>query len=137
MVVRAASQRTVCGMRFAPADPRSPRRSRNESGFSLLELLVAILLVDVAILGIVHTHAIVVRNRNEMRARSAAVIGAADRIEQILASPCTAGSGSSVLPAAAEFWSSSLEGQTREVSDSIVFGSSAPHMVVLRTRLPC
>lgn len=136
MVVRATSQRTVCDMRFAP-EPRSPRRSNRESGFSLLELLVAILLVDVAILGIVHTHAIVVRNRNEMRARSAAVIGAADRIEQILASPCTAGSGSSVLPASAEFWSSSLAGQTREISDSVVFGASAPHMVVLRTRFPC
>jgi Tfp pilus assembly protein PilV len=137
MVVRAATQRTVCDMRSAPADPRSPRRSHHASGFSLLELLVAILLVDVAILGIVHTHAIVVRNRNEMRARSAAVIGAADRIEQILASPCTAGSGSSVLPASAEFWSSSLEGPTRAISDSIVFGPSAAHVVVLRTRLPC
>ncbi len=124
-------------MRSAPTDPRSPRRSHHEYGFSLLELLVAILLVDVAILGIVHTHAVVVRNRNEMRARSAAVIGAADRIEQILASPCTAGSGSSVLAASAEFWSSRLEEQTREISDSIVFGPSAPHVVVLRTRFPC
>ena len=137
MVVRASSQRTVCGMRSAPADPRSPRHSRHEPGFSLLELLVAIVLVDVAILGIVHTHAVVVRNRNEMRARSAAVTGATARIEQILASPCTAGSGSSVLPASAEFWSSSLDGQTREISDSIVFGASAPHVVVLRTRFPC
>ncbi len=137
MVVRAASQRTVCDMRSAPADPRSPCRSHHESGFSLLELLVAILLVDVAILGIVHTHAIVVRNRNEMRARSAAVIEAADRIERILASPCANGSGSTVLPASAEFWSSQLDGQTREISDSVVFGASAPHVVVLRTRFPC
>jgi Tfp pilus assembly protein PilV len=137
MVVRASSKRTVCGMRSVPADPRSPRRSRHEPGFSLLELLVAMLLVDVAILGIVHTHAVVVRNRNEMRARSAAVTGATARIEQTLASPCTAGSGSSVLPVSAEFWSSSFDGQTREISDSIVFGASAPHVVVLRTRFPC
>jgi Tfp pilus assembly protein PilV len=136
MVVHAALQRTVCDMRSAPADLRSPRRSRLRPGFSLLELLVAMLLIDVAILGIVHTHAIVVRNRNEMRARSAAVTGAAARIEQILASPCTAGSGSSVLPASVEFWSSRLDGQTREISDSIVFGASA-HVVVLRTRFPC
>jgi len=124
-------------MRSALADPRSPRRSRHEPGFSLLELLVAILLVDVAILGIVHTHAVVVRNRNEMRARSAAVTGATARIEQLLASPCAAGSGSSVLPASAEFWSSSLDGHTREISDSIVFGALAPHVMVLRTRVPC
>ncbi len=137
MVVRAAPQRTVCDMRFAPADPRSPRRPRHERGFSLLELLVAILLVDVAILGIVHTHAVVVRNRNAMRARSAAVTGAADRIEQILASPCTAGAGSSVLPAFAEFWTSQMDGPTRDVSDSIVFGVSPQHVVVLRTRFLC
>jgi len=137
MVVRAALQRTVCDMRSAPADPLSPRRPRRERGFSLLELLVAILLVDVAILGIVHTHAVVVRSRNETRARSAAVAGAADRIEQILASPCNAASGSSVLPAFTEFWTSQLDGPTREVSDSIVFGASAPHVVVLRTRFPC
>jgi Tfp pilus assembly protein PilV len=134
MVVRASSQRTVCDMRSAPGDPR---RSRHEPGFSLLELLVAILLVDVAILGIVHTHAIVVRNRNDMRARSAAVTATTAKIEQILASPCTAGSGSSVLASAAEFWSSSLDGQTREIRDSIVFGASALHVVVLRTRFPC
>jgi Tfp pilus assembly protein PilV len=137
MVVGAAQERTVCAMRSAPADPRPPRRSRHEPGFSLLELLVAILLVDIALLGIVRTHAIVVRNRNEMRARSAAAIGAAARIEQILASPCTAGSGSAVLPASAEFWSSRLDGETREISDSIVFGASQMHVVVLRTRFPC
>jgi hypothetical protein len=72
-----------------------------------------------------------------MRARSAAVTGATARIEQILASPCIAGAGSSVLPASAEFWSSSLDGQTREISDSIVLGASAGHVVVLRTRFPC
>jgi Tfp pilus assembly protein PilV len=137
MVVGAARQHTVCDMRSAHADPRSPRRSRLRPGLSLLELLVAMLLIDVALLGIVHTHAIVVRSRNEMRARSAAVTGAAARIEQILASPCTAGSGSSVLPASVEFWSSRLDGRTREISDSIVFRVSAPHVVVLRTRFPC
>jgi len=124
-------------MHSAPANPRSPRRSRHEPGFSLLELLVAILLVDVAILGIVHTHAIVVRNRNEMHARSAAVTGAAARIEQILASPCVAASGSSVHPVYAEFWSSTLDGQTREIVDSVVFGALVPHVVVLRTRFAC
>jgi Tfp pilus assembly protein PilV len=136
MVVVAARQHTVCDMRSTPFEPR-PRRSRHEPGFSLLELLIAILLLDVAILGIVHTHAIVVRSRNEMHARSAATTAAAARLEQMLASPCTAGSGFSRLPAFAELWSSQLDGHTREISDSVVFGPSASHVVVLRTRFPC
>jgi len=110
---------------------------RKCGGFTLLELLVAILLVDVAILAIVHTQAIVVRNRNDMRARSAAVNAASTRVEQILASPCAAASGSAILPSSAEFWSSNLDATTREISDSIEFGVSARHRFVLRTRSAC
>ena len=137
MVVVVARQHTVCDMRSAPFERRPPRRSRHELGFSLLELLVAILLLDIAILGIVRTHAIVVRSRNEMRARSAATTAAAAPLERMLASPCSAGSGSSLSPASAELWSSQVDGHIREISDSIVFGTSASHAVVLRTRFPC
>jgi Tfp pilus assembly protein PilV len=113
------------------------RPSRHELGFTLLELLVAILLVDVAILAIVHTQAIVVRSRSEMRARAAAVNTATARVEQILASPCAAAAGSAILPASAEFWASNLGATTREISDSIAFGASASHRFVVRTRSPC
>jgi Tfp pilus assembly protein PilV len=133
MVLGAAGERTVCAMRPVVRT----RRSRHELGFSLLELLVAILLVDVAILAIVHTHAIVVRHRNETHARAAAVNAAASRIEQILASPCVASSGSALQRASAEFWSSRLDAATREISDSLEFGASARHRFVLRTRSQC
>ena len=132
-MVGAAREHRVCVMRPATRT----RRPHNELGFSLLELLVAILLVDVAILAIVHTHAIVVRNRNETRARAAAVNAAAARIEQILASPCVAGTGSALQRASAEFWSARLDATTREISDSIEFGASTPHRFVLRTRSQC
>ena len=124
-------------MGSTPVEPRRSRRSRRELGFSLLELLVAILLIDVAVLGIVRTHAVVVRSRNAMRARSAATTAASARLEQLLASPCTAASGSALRPAAVEFWSSQLDGHGREISDSVVFGGAASHVVVLRTRVPC
>jgi len=113
------------------------RRARHELGFTLLELVVAILLVDVAILAVLHTHAVVVRNRNEMRARSAAVDAATARVEQIIASPCVAAAGSTLIPSSAEFWSSSVDATTREISDSMVFGVSARHTFVLRTRSSC
>jgi Tfp pilus assembly protein PilV len=133
MVVGAAREHTVCAMRPATRT----RRSHNELGFSLLELLVAILLVDVAILAIVHTHAITVRSRNETHARGAAVNAAAARIEQILALPCVATTGSALQRASAEFWSSRLDATTREISDSIEFGAPTRHRFVLRTRSQC
>jgi len=137
MMVVAGPRRTVGAMRSGSARPDLPRRSRRESGFSLLELLVAILLIDVALLAVARTHAVVVRQRNDGRMRSAAVNAAATRIEQLLASPCAAASGSSSLPASSETWSAQFDGHTREVSDSVAFGVPAQHIVVLRTRLPC
>jgi|SRR5215831_1744567 len=112
-------------------------RARHDLGFTLLELLVAIVLVDVAIFAVLHTHAVVVRNRNEARARSAALDAATARVEQIIALPCVATAGSTLIRGSAEFWSSSIDATTREISDSIVFGASARHSFVLRTRSLC
>ena len=136
-MVAVAPARTMCGMRFAPARPRSSRRSRSESGFSLLELLVAILLIDVALLAIVHTHAVLVRHRNETRLRGAAVAAATTRIEQLLATPCVGDSGSAHGPAWSELWSAQIDGHTRQIDDSVMFGVPSPHIVLLRTRFPC
>jgi len=113
-----------------------PRRLKRDSGFSLVEALVALVLVDVALLAIVHTHAVVVRRRNEMRARSAAIAAATTRVEQLLASPCTAASGVVSTRLLSEIWSQRIDPHVREVADSVVFGAPS-HDVVLRTRLPC
>jgi Tfp pilus assembly protein PilV len=114
----------------------SPARSHRESGFSLLELLVAIILVDVAVLAIVQTNAAVIRRRNEMRARAAAVSSASTRLEQLLATPCAPESGNSPRPIAETWTAESIPGG-RELSDSVVFDDPGKHVVVLRTRSPC
>ncbi len=106
-------------------------------GFSLVELLVAIILVDVALLALVQTSAVVVRRRNEAHTRAAAVSAATARIEQLAASPCGPVSGTAMGPAFLEAWSSRLLGSVREAADSVVFGLPSPHAFVLRTRLPC
>jgi Tfp pilus assembly protein PilV len=111
-------------------------RSHRESGFSLLELLVAIILVDVAVLAIVQTNAAIIRRRNEMRARAAAVSSAGTRLEQLLATPCTPASGTSPRPIA-ETWTAESVPGGRELRDSVVFEDPGQHVVVLRTRSSC
>jgi Tfp pilus assembly protein PilV len=114
----------------------SPASAHRESGFSLLELLVAIILVDVGVLAIVQTNAAVIRRRTEMRARAAAVSSASTRLEQLLAAPCAPASGSSPRPVAETWTAESIPGG-RELSDSVVFDDPGKHIVVLRTRSPC
>jgi len=116
--------------------PFTARRSRR-NGYSLLELLVAIVLIDVGLLAIVQTHAVVVRRRNEIRARSAAVGAAASRVEQLVAAECAATSGAAASRGYDEIWLVHPAGRTREISDSVAFGAGASHRLTLRTKLPC
>jgi Tfp pilus assembly protein PilV len=116
---------------------RPPSRRRRPFGFSLVELLVAIILIDVALLALVQTTAVVVRRRNEARARATAVNTASARIERLLASPCATASGSASLPSLFENWSAHPVGSAGEAADSVSFGLDAAHTFVLRTRLSC
>jgi Tfp pilus assembly protein PilV len=114
-----------------------PAPTRRARGFALVELLVAIVLIDVGLLAVVQTTAVVVHRSNEARARAIAGSMAATRLEQLLATPCTTTSGAFGADAFIETWSSQLTGRTRDVSDSVAFGVPASHILVLRTRVLC
>lgn len=117
---------------------RSPSRGRScRPGFSLVELLVAIILIDAGLLAVVRTHAVVVRRTNEMRARAAAVAAAASRVEQLVAAPCVPASGAAAWAVYGETWVVRRSAQAREISDSVTFGIAAAHRIALRTKLPC
>ena len=117
---------------------RSPRRSLR-AGFSLIELLVALLLVIVGLLALAGTTLVLGRERTELGARSAAIRAAAARLDWLGAGPCQPTSGwAEPTPWLAERWSVALAANsTRELSDSVTFGEGGAHAVVLRSRLPC
>ena len=114
-----------------------PRRRVHRAGYSLIELLVAIILIDVGVLAVVQTNAVLVRRRNEIRLRAAAVAAAASRIERLVAVPCAAVSGAAVTPAYTEAWAVQPATHSREISDSVSFGAGGSHWISLRTGQPC
>lgn len=120
------------------ASPRGVRR-RLRPGFSLVELLVALVLVEVGLLALAGTTLALVRERTELRARAAAIRAASTRLEWLGAGPCQGSSGSAaVLPMLSEQWSvQPTANATYELTDSVTFGPGGRHAIVLRTRLPC
>lgn len=113
---------------------------RLRAGFTLVELLVAVLLIDVGLLALVAGSAVVVRRQGDVRTRTVASRAAANRIQLLAASACAAASGTSnVSPGIVERWAVELEPNgVRELRDSVTFVlSGTEHVVVLRTRVPC
>jgi prepilin-type N-terminal cleavage/methylation domain-containing protein len=110
------------------------------SGFTLVEVLVAIVLIDAGLLALVAGSAVLVRQAAEVRARSTALHAASNRIQSLGALPCAVATGSAgVTPALREEWSVALlANNVRELLDRVTFTAGRDtHTVVLRTRLPC
>jgi Tfp pilus assembly protein PilV len=106
----------------------------------LVELLVAILLIDIGLLALVAGSALIARQVGEGHVRATAVRIALNRLESAAALPCVAGRGSATSAhAIEEEWAVTiLPAGEREIVDSVRFlQSSGPRTVVLRTRTPC
>lgn len=117
------------------------RHSTPRRGFTLVELLIAVVLIDVGLLAIVDAGAVVVRRTTELRARAVAVRTASNRLELLAGTaPCTAATGAADLARGiTEAWSVVIQASAvRELTDSVSYqSSSGAHSVVLRTRVPC
>jgi prepilin-type N-terminal cleavage/methylation domain-containing protein len=66
---------------------------RARRGFTLVELLVAIVILNVGLLALVAGSAAVVRRHTAIRARSAAIGAAAARVARFVTSPCSSSAG--------------------------------------------
>ena len=118
---------------------RRPSR-RPKHGFTLIEVLVAIIFLHVGLLSLVAASAMLVRRTTGTRAEAAALEAATQRLEALAAGPCAAGAGTAAGPfGLREEWSTRIVSPaTLSVQDSVVFGAlSERRAVVLRTALPC
>jgi prepilin-type N-terminal cleavage/methylation domain-containing protein len=115
-----------------------PRRALRR-GFTLVELLVALLLVEVGLLALTGTTVVLIRQRSAVRARAAAIRAASNRIQLLAGGPCDAGSGAaSEANGIREVWDVRLvPNAVRELRDSVTYGGDSTRAIVLRTRLPC
>ena len=113
---------------------------RRRSGFTLVELLVAVVLIEIGLLALVASGASLVRQTTTTRARLAAINAAGNRLQLLGATACITTSGMNG-PAAGliERWSATLQSNgTRELRDSVTFVAlGSTHSIVLRTRLTC
>jgi Tfp pilus assembly protein PilV len=113
---------------------------RLRCGFTLVELLVAVLLIDVGVLAMVSGTAMIARRQVEMRVRIAAAQTAANRIQRLIAGPCIAAAGSATVQRGiVERWNTSLLADTqRDLRDSVSYiVNGIERSVVIRARAAC
>ncbi len=98
------------------------------------------LLIDVGLLALVAGSTVLVRQTNELRARSSALQAASNRLQTLGGSGCQGSSGATDAPDGShERWQVSVPAAgIIEIRDSVGFlVGRIPHAVTLRTRLPC
>ena len=117
------------------------RSPRDRSGFTIVELIVSLALVDAVLLALVATSAYVTRELGIATVRVAAIAAAQARLERLASLPCgPPRSGEASLgPWMREWWfDNPASGNTRVLSDSIaLITRRGPVAVVIRGRRSC
>src|SRR5438067_13629262 len=106
--------------------------------FTLIEVLVAIVLVELGLLTSVAAAAVMFRTANEGRLATIAANRAASRLEVLRESPCQAASGVTAGPFRESWTATAQHNGVRNLSDSVEYRASGRlKSVVLRTRDLC
>ena len=102
------------------------RRSQSPRGFTLVELLVALLLLDVGLLGLVGFAAALSRDGNDTRATARAWAIASARIERMASVACGGTTAGSATSREVAEWFTDTPGanETRLLSDSVRIATS-------------
>ena len=112
---------------------------KNRNGGTLIELLVALVLLDLALLSLATVGAVTARRIGDAGRRSRATLAAANRLERLAALPCAAMSGGAapLEPRVFETWTAVRMGTSMELTDSIEISVRTPERIVVRRRAPC
>src|SRR5690349_5747606 len=115
-------------------------RYSSAAGFTLVEVLVAIVLVTIGVLATAATSALVVRESDEGRTLALVIAVAANRLEELRSRGCVSENGQGAGPRGlTERWSSGIIAPSiRDLRDSVTYSvAGAPHVIVLVSRVPC
>ena len=113
---------------------------RARAGFTLVEVLLAVFLIDVGLLALVASSAVLIRETNALRLRNAALRAATNRLQQLGSSPCRpVTGGATTADGIREDWAVTVQtSRVLDIRDSVSFVlGTTTRSVVLRTRLPC
>jgi len=113
---------------------------RARAGFTLVEVLLAVVLIDVGLLALVASSAVLVRETNALRLRNAALRAATNRLQRLGAAGCQPVSGSATTAdGIREDWIVTVTAAGLiDIRDSVSFAvGTTTRGAVLRTKLPC
>ncbi|MDQ2668683.1 MAG: prepilin-type N-terminal cleavage/methylation domain-containing protein, partial [Gemmatimonadota bacterium] len=117
------------------------RRRARRSGFSIVEVIVALMIVTVGLLGIAGASALALRTTLDAARRRDAVERAQSRVARLSASGCERARSGTVTDAGArvtEQWSIRGNGAFQDVTDSITWlGASGFRTFALTSAIPC
>jgi prepilin-type N-terminal cleavage/methylation domain-containing protein len=122
--------------------PPPGRRPRIARGFTLIEVIVAVVLIDVGLLSLVAGSTVLIRRAAESRAATAVLQAANNRLETIAGSSCATANiatGVAIGAGLREAWAiEARPAGTRELRDSVTYTvQGRAHSIVMRTRIPC
>lgn len=119
---------------------RSITRHRGRTGFTLVELIVAMLMLTIGLLGLAGVGAVVLKQMKGGTYQTIAASIAQSRFEQFEGDPCsTIASGSATVRGMQEKWTVSAMGmRAKAIRDTVTFvGTSGTKKVGIHTVVSC
>src|SRR4051812_43408132 len=104
---------------------------RFRRGGTLIELLVSLVLLDLALLSLAAVGAVTAKRLGDAARRSRAALAAANRVERLAAVPCASMSGGAMRleRGVDESWTAQRLPRSAELSDSIEIAARPPERV--------